>query len=287
MVVRQQVKPTPVNPTDQYGVVGHPVKHSLSPRIHTLFAEQTEQQLEYQAKELFLKDFEGQVRKLQEAGYRGLNVTVPFKQQAYEICDERSPRANDAGAVNTLIFQDDGTIAGDNTDGVGLTRDLITNHRVLIQRRKVLILGAGGAVRGVIAPLQILEPASITIANRTLEKAEKLEEDFGRPDSQVLACRYDDLGEQKFDLIINGTAAGLTHQVAPVPDAVLGINSICYDMMYNIEGNTDFVDWAVNLGASRTFDGLGMLIEQAAESFFIWRGTRPDTRPVISQLRQS
>jgi shikimate dehydrogenase len=281
------VNPTPHHPIGLYGVVGHPVKHSLSPRIHTLFAGQTEQLIEYHTKELFLKDFEGQVRKLQKTRYRGLNVTVPFKQQAYEICDERSPRATDAGAVNTLIFQEDGTITGDNTDGVGLTRDLTNNHRILIQRRKILILGAGGAVRGVLAPLQILEPASITIANRTVEKAKKLAEDFGRQDSPVFACQYSELGEQKFDLIINGTAAGLTNQVAPVPDEVLGINSICYDMMYNIEGNTDFVNWAVNLGASRAFDGLGMLVEQAAESFSIWRGVRPDTRAVINQLRQS
>ena len=270
---------------DRYAVVGHPVKHSLSPQIHQAFAQQLGHSIEYIAKELFLKDFEGQVRSLYRDGYSGLNVTVPFKQQAWELCDQRSPRAEDAGAVNTLIFLEDNQIAGDNTDGVGLTRDLVSNHRALIQRRKILILGAGGAVRGVIAPLQVLEPQSITIANRTIEKAEQLVRDFENRGS-VIASQYKDLGFEKYDLIINGTAAGLNNEVAPVPDEVLGVNSICYDMMYNIDANTAFVDWALTRGASRAFDGLGMLVEQAAESFFIWRGERPETQPVIDALRK-
>jgi shikimate dehydrogenase len=270
---------------DQYAVVGNPVAHSKSPLIHHTFAEQTLQTLDYNAVELPIDDFESKLRELQQLGYKGVNVTVPFKQQAWKICDERSPRAEDAGAVNTLVFDSDSKISGDNTDGVGLTRDLTNNHSVLIKRRKILILGAGGAVRGVLAPLLILGPTSITIANRTVDKAQDLAEAF-HPIGDVKACGYDDLSNEKFDLIINGTSAGLNQEVPPIPHEVLGINSVCYDMMYNTSAPTAFVEWARKQGASRAIDGLGMLVEQAAESFYVWRGARPETSKVIQSLRQ-
>ena len=271
---------------DRYAVVGNPVAHSLSPRIHGLFAEQTDQNLRYEAIEIDLEAFADGVLGLRREGLRGLNVTVPFKRDAFELCDNLSPRARDAGAVNTLLFEDDDRIAGDNTDGVGLTRDLVGNLKILIRHRKVLILGAGGAVRGVIGPLLVQRPRSLAIANRTLERAEELAEDFsglGRID--VFA--YDDLGRDNYDLIINGTAAGLAGEVPPVPDGVLGINSVCYDMMYRLDEDTAFVQWAWSRGAVAAYDGLGMLVEQAAESFYIWRGLRPKTAGVIAALRES
>jgi shikimate dehydrogenase len=269
---------------DQYAVVGNPIAHSKSPIIHRAFAQQTQQALDYHAIEFPLEEFEPKLREIQQQGYKGVNVTVPFKQEAWKNCDVRTPRAENAGAVNTLIFGNDGKISGDNTDGAGLTRDLMNNH-ALIERRKILILGAGGAVRGALTPLLVLNPTSITIANRTVEKAHQLAEEF-QPIGDVKASSYEDLGIEKFDLIINGTSAGLDQKVPPVPLEVLGINSVCYDMMYNTSAPTAFVAWAQNLGASRAFDGLGMLVEQAAESFYIWRGVRPETDKVIKSLRQ-
>lgn len=273
-----------VSTQNQYAVVGNPVSHSLSPQIHQAFARQTQISLSYEAIELPQDDFVNGLRDLQQQGYKGLNVTVPFKQQAWQLCDKRSPRAEDAGAVNTLIFLPDDSIAGDNTDGVGLTRDLVNNHRSLIKRRKVLVLGAGGAVRGVLASLLALSPENLTVANRTLQKAEKLAEDF-QSIGEITTCAYDELGNEKFDLIINGTSAGLSREVPPVPDTVLGVNSTCYDMMYNTSQNTAFVEWAISRGASRSIDGLGMLVEQAAESFYIWHHVRVDTADVIATLR--
>lgn len=270
---------------DKYAVVGNPVGHSRSPQIHNLFAEETKQEISYEAIQFETDDFEGQIKNLIEQGYKGVNVTVPFKQQAWELADRLSPRAKDASAVNTLIFQPDGLIAGDNTDGMGLARDLINNLQILVEHRKILILGAGGAVRGVLGPLLSKRPGLFTVANRTVEKAEKLSEDFFQI-WDVQACSYEDLGQEKYDLIINGTSAGLIKEVPPVPDTVLGINSICYDMMYDVNEHTAFVQWAMDRGALRAYDGLGMLVEQAAEAFYIWRGVRPETQPVIEALRQ-
>lgn len=268
----------------RYAVVGNPVSHSLSPQIHQAFAQQMEISLSYEAIEFPEDGFVTGVRDLQQQGFQGLNVTVPFKLQAWQLCDKKSPRAEDSGAVNTLIFLPDGNIAGDNTDGVGLTRDLVNNHRALIKRRKVLVLGAGGAVRGVLPSLLALSPEILTVANRTLEKAEQLARDF-HDIGDINTYAYEELGREKFDLIINGTSAGLTQEVPPVPDTVLGVNSTCYDMMYNTNQNTAFVEWAINRGASSSIDGLGMLVEQAAESFFIWHGMRVDTAEVITMLR--
>ena len=269
---------------DLYAVVGNPVAHSLSPRIHLAFAGQTQQQISYDALELAIDDFPAQIEKLQQQGLKGANITVPFKQQAWEICSQRSPRAEQAGAVNTLSFNDNGEISGENTDGTGLTRDLQDNHDILIQHKKILILGAGGAVRGVLAPLLALEPECVVIANRTLGKAEKLAADFSSG-GQISTCGYDDLGADKFDLVINATAAGLSDQVPPLSKKVIGSNTICYDLMYRLDGPTAFVAWARSRGAASAIDGLGMLVEQAAESFYIWRGVRVNTSAVINDLR--
>jgi shikimate dehydrogenase len=270
---------------NQYAVIGNPIKHSLSPQIHSLFAEETDQELTYRALQVDPDRFTEQMAKLQEAGFNGLNVTVPFKEEAWAIADKLSPRAQDAGAVNTLIFGEDGLVAGDNTDGIGLTRDLIVNHKILIEHRKILILGAGGAVRGVLGPILAKKPNLLTVANRTVEKAEQLAQDFFHI-WDIEACGYPDLERRPaYDLIINGTSAGLKGEMPPLPQSVLGPNTICYDMMYDIHQPTAFVRWALDRGVVRAYDGLGMLVEQAAESFFVWRGVRPQTSPVLQALR--
>ena len=205
--------------TDRYAVVGNPVAHSLSPRIHGLFAQQTDQNLSYEAIEIDLEGFEEGVLELRREGLLGLNVTVPFKQQAFELCDQLSPRARDAGAVNTILFTDQDEIVGDNTDGVGLTRDLIDNLHILIRHRKILILGAGGAVRGVIGPLLVQQPRSLAIANRTLERAQTLADDFSKL-GRIDVFAYDELGRDNYDLIINGTPSGTGGTSPASPAAV-------------------------------------------------------------------
>jgi shikimate dehydrogenase len=269
---------------DNYAVIGNPVSHSLSPQIHTLFAAQTNQSFQYQAIEINEENFEQDLFDLQQQQFKGVNITVPFKRKAWELSDTLSPRAKDAGAVNTLIFQEDGNIAGDNTDGVGLTRDMTQNLRILIRQRKILILGAGGAVRGVLGPILAHGPRNLTIANRSLDKAETLAEDFSAL-GKINVSAYEDLGRENFDLIINATAAGLSDDVPLIPDEVLGTNSVCYDMMYKLDKATAFVDWALSRGAVDAHDGLGMLVEQAAESFYIWRGVRVETTEVFESLR--
>ena len=271
---------------DAYAVIGNPVAHSLSPRIHRSFAEQTGQNISYEAIEVAEDELEPRLLELRHSGYRGLNVTVPYKQRVWQLCDECSPRADDAGAANTLIFLPNGDLAGDNTDGVGLTRDLVTNLKVLLKHRKILLLGAGGAVRGVLGPILAHKPGLLTIANRTVERAEQLASDFEKL-GEIHVSAYNELGTINFDLIINGTSAGLSNEVPPIPDGVLGVNSICYDMVYSRSGKTAFVDWALSRGAVRAYDGLGMLVEQAAESFRIWRGVQADTAEVIRSLRSA
>lgn len=269
---------------DRYAVVGNPVGHSLSPRIHASFAEQTAQALSYDAIELPLDGFVDGIRDLQRQGYAGVNVTVPFKREAWELCASLSSRAEQAGAVNTLSLHSDGSVAGDNTDGIGLVRDLMNNLGVEITHRDVLLLGAGGAVRGVLGPLLEQTPTSLTLANRTSEKAQALARDFADR-GNIQAIGFDHLVDRHFDLVINGTAAGLGNAVPAIPESTVDSSTICYDMMYNIGEDTAFVDWALSQGASRAFDGLGMLVEQAAEAFRIWRGLRPDTAAVIAALK--
>jgi shikimate dehydrogenase len=269
--------------TDQYAVMGNPIAHSKSPRIHGLFARQTGQDLEYRAILVEIGAFAAAVDDFRAAGGRGLNVTVPFKRDAWEYASERSERAERAGAVNTLVLREDGSSLGENTDGVGLVRDLTENHGVDLAGRRILLLGAGGASRGVMAPLLARNPAQMVIANRTESRAHELAALFADA-GPVSGSGFDGLAGQRFDLIINGTAAGLKGEVPPIPEDVLEPGGVTYDMMYGDEP-TAFVLWGRGHGAGKALDGLGMLVEQAAESFLIWRGVRPDTAPVIEALR--
>ncbi len=269
---------------DRYAVLGNPVAHSLSPQIHARFAAATGQALDYVALELPRDDFAAALRALVRDGLAGANVTVPFKREAWALCDTLNARAELAGAVNTLVFGDAGAIAGDNTDGIGLVRDLRDNLGVALAARKILVLGAGGAVRGVLGPVLAEGPAEVVIANRTLARARALARDFAGT-GQIRVLAYKELGKQTFDLVINGTAAGLADEVPPVPPAVIADTTVCYDMMYNTQQATAFVDWARRHAAAAAHDGLGMLVEQAAEAFRIWRGVRPETGPVIAALR--
>lgn len=267
---------------DRYGVIGNPVEHSKSPQIHRHFAEQTGQQLEYVKVYAEQDAFADTVRDFIEAGGKGLNVTVPFKQQAFEIADDISERARLAGAVNTLSF-DNGRIVADNTDGAGLVNDLTQNLGLNLESKDILILGAGGAVRGVLGPLLGQHPRHIVIANRTLEKAILLADHFSLW-GKVCGCDYAELGTQAFDLIINGTSMGLTGEMPELPDKLLKPGAVVYDMAY---GNkpTVFQLWGESQGAEIAADGLGMLVEQAAESFYIWRGVRPNGQHTLTRLR--
>jgi len=268
---------------DQYAVFGNPISHSKSPQIHEEFARQTGQQLEYTAVAAPLDGFSETVQQFLAGDGRGLNVTIPFKEQAWELAAKRSERAELAGAVNTLLLKD-GELYGENTDGVGLVTDLTDNYGARIQGARVLVLGAGGAVRGVLQPILAQQPAAVVVANRTEAKAEQLAELFA-DHGNISGCGFPDLAGQSFDLIINGTAASLQGEVPPLPEAVLAANGWCYDMMYSAEP-TAFCQWAKDHSAEKVMDGLGMLVEQAAESFRIWRGVKPETAPVIAQLRQ-
>ncbi len=269
--------------TDRYAVMGNPIAHSKSPRIHRLFAEQTGQDLTYEAI-LVPEDGLGQaVARFRDAGGKGLNITVPFKQKAWLLAEARSPRADRAGAVNTLWWREDGSLFGDNTDGVGLVRDLTRNHSVELEGRNILLLGAGGAAHAVLPALLETGPALLVIANRTAEKAVQLAERFADL-GPLEGCGFPQLAGRSFDLVINATAAGIGGQVPDIPAETIGGDTCCYDMMYGDEP-TAFVRWAETAGAGRALDGLGMLVEQAAESFFLWRGVRPDTAPVIKALR--
>lgn len=270
---------------DLYAVVGHPISHSKSPRIHSLFAQQTEQALEYTAIQAPLDDFNGTVRTFFRQGGKGLNVTVPFKEQAWTLADHRTPRAEKAGAANTLFLDQEDALVADNTDGVGLVRDLTVNHGVALTGARILVLGAGGAVRGVLGPILAEHPASVTIANRTLARAEALVRlfDADKGEAALAACGFEQ-ATGPFDLIINGTSASLQGDLPPVPASVIGGATVAYDMMYSLNVTT-FNQWALDQGAQQVFDGLGMLVEQAAESFNVWRGLRPRTAPVIEALR--
>jgi len=272
--------------TDEYAVIGNPIGHSKSPQIHAAFACQTKQNLNYTAQLVELGQFEKTIAGFIQQGMRGINVTVPFKNEAFDLATELSPRAQSAGAVNTLMFSE-GRIYGDNTDGAGLVKDLTQNHQITLQGKRILILGAGGAVQGVLLPIIEQQPASITIANRTASKAIALANKFNevKKDCAMNGGGFDDLTGQ-FDIVINGTAASLQGEVPPLPDNLLSENAVCYDMMYAVEP-TAFVQWGQQHDAQKSLDGLGMLVEQAAESFFIWREVKPDTTDVIHTLRSN
>jgi len=268
---------------DQYGVFGHPVGHSLSPFIHGVFARDTGQQMTYRAYDVAPEEFTERVAGFFADGGRGLNITLPHKIVAVEVAQELTARAAHAAAVNTLALQGDNVLLGDNTDGGGLVRDLCDNLGLIITQRRVLILGAGGATRGVLAPLLGLEPAIVVIANRTPERAEALAAAFADLGvTQGVGFEY--VGETPFDLIINATSASLSGDIPPIPAGAIGPRTVCYDLAYGRSAMA-FVRWAQQSGCVRAVQGLGMLVEQAAESFRLWRGVRPQTAPVLAALK--
>ncbi len=275
---------------DLYAVMGNPINHSKSPQIHAAFALETGQKIEYSAIHVDVGGFSQAVSHFQGHGGKGLNVTVPFKVDAWKMSDTLTDRAKQAGAVNTLILSKNGEIKGDNTDGVGLVNDIVEHLGWVIEHKKVLILGAGGASRGVIGPLLDKKPQSLMIANRTASKATELANlfrDMKAAETQnVDAGGYDSLAGQQFDLVINATAASLQGEVPPLPDDLMTENGCCYDMMYAAQA-TAFMQWATQHGVKNISDGLGMLVGQAAESFNLWRGIRPSVAPVIKSIQES
>lgn len=269
--------------TDLYAVMGNPINHSKSPSIHAQFAEQAKQDLVYSAMLVPIEGFESAVKGFFKGCGKGLNITVPFKEQAFKIANALTPRAQTAQAVNTLILQEDGSILGDNTDGAGLVRDLVMNQGVEIAGKRILVVGAGGAVRGILQPFFEQAPEQIIIANRTFEKAQVLADNF-QSYGNIEAQPFEAL-TGPFDIIINGTSASLAGELPPLPESVISADTCVYDMMYSKE-LTPFLAWAQNLGAKKIIDGLGMLVEQAAVSFELWRGVKPNSTQVLSELRQ-
>jgi shikimate dehydrogenase len=268
---------------DQYGVIGHPIAHSWSPFIHGLFARQTEQAMVYRRFDVPPAKFRRHVMHFFLHGGRGLNVTLPHKVAAAGLANELTPRAERAGAVNTLMMQNENEILGDNTDGEGLVRDLQDNCGVTVAGTRILILGAGGAARGVLAPLLELQPSEIVIANRTAARASTLAREFAEL-GNLIGCGFDSaLLTDNFDLIINATAASTEGDVPIVAATLVSKRTTCYDLSYSKE-KTPFVRWAESQGCARALQGWGMLVEQAAESFSVWRGIRPQTAPVLQAL---
>jgi shikimate dehydrogenase len=277
-----------------YGVMGNPVKHSKSPEIHNMFASQCNIPMQYDRIQVDSGGFDQAVSHFSAHGGAGLNVTVPYKVEAWKMCQSEhnaiSQRADLAEAVNTLTFEKDGSVSGDNTDGAGLVTDLENNIGVKLANLRILVIGAGGAVRGVLGPLLDRAPGAISIANRTVSKASTLVDRFSdqveiNSATLIQACALSDIPDQPYDLIINGTAASLEGNLPGINPACLGPHTTVYDMMYSLQP-TIFMSWALSCGADRAHDGLGMLVEQAAESFFIWHGQRPLTTPVIQALRK-
>lgn len=269
--------------TDRYAVFGNPIGHSKSPLIHRLFATATGQDLSYDALLAPVDGFAASVAEFVAGGGKGANVTVPFKEEAFRLAIRRTPRAELAGAVNTLSFTPEGCI-GDNTDGAGLVRDLQANLGMPIAGKRVLLLGAGGASRGAIGPLLGARPDCLHIANRTAAKAAALATHFAAL-GPVAGSGYPELAGRQFDVIINATSASLGGELPPLPPGIFAPGALAYDMMYG-KGDTPFLAFARNQGAARLADGLGMLVEQAAEAFFVWRGVLPASGPVLAQLRQ-
>lgn len=266
---------------DRYAVIGNPISHSLSPQIHRIFAEQTFQQLDYQP---ILVELNGLTAALSQFSLdmKGVNVTLPFKEEAFHLVHSVTPRAKLAGAVNTIRFDPGGVRFGDNTDGVGFIRDVKQHHGFSLQDKHILILGAGGAVRGVLSDILQEKPEKLMIANRTLHKADLLVKEFSHLGA-IEACLFSQLKGLSFDMVINATSASLKNEPLMLPTHLLNKNAYCYDMVYG-KGLTRFLQWAHAEGAALVSDGIGMLIEQAAESFYIWRGIKPVTHEVFNQL---
>ncbi|MGA9027994.1 MAG: shikimate dehydrogenase [Steroidobacteraceae bacterium] len=269
---------------DQYGVAGHPIAHSWSPFIHGMFAKATSQHLVYRLFDIGPEDFRREALRLFTSGVRGLSITLPHKQAAAELVNELSGRAARAQAVNTIVLREDATLLGDNTDGLGLLRDLEENLGLQLADKRVLILGAGGAVRGVLAPLLQRSLRELVIANRTPARAQKLAVEFADL-GRIESCAFAETHGPAYDLIINATSASLAGEMPGLPPGLVGPATTCYDMAYG-RGHTPFTLWARSLHAGRTCKGWGMLVEQAAESFLLWRGVRPETSPVLEALSQ-
>jgi len=266
---------------DRYALVGHPVEHSRSPLIHTVFARQTGQRLTYEIIDAEPPAFETAVRGFGAAGGKGMNVTVPHKEAAFALCSRSSEAATAAGAVNTISIAD-GVLTGHNTDGIGFIRDLTVNLRQSLAGARVVVLGAGGAARGIIGPLLKENPSELTLANRTKERAAELVAKLGG--SSLVARTFAELADlAPADFLINATSAGLKGEAPPFPASLVDPHTFCYDLVYG-SNDTPFVVWAKTHGAARAVHGWGMLVEQAAESFAIWRGVRPDTKPLLKQI---
>lgn len=269
--------------TDQYAVIGNPISHSLSPIIHDLFAKQTQQNLSYEKILAEIEQFPTLVKQLQAQKFKGVNITLPFKEQAFQLATRCTERAQAAKAVNTFSFFEDGTITGDNTDGVGFIRDLTQNLAINITNKRILIIGAGGAARGIMSGLLSAQPAKLDITNRTEQRALNLIQDFAYLGAINLVPWENN--QDAYDLVINASSLSLNDKEINFPHCKLTANGGCYDLAYGKKSNI-FLNWGKSLGAHWTADGMGMLIEQAAEAFFIWRGIRPKTQPVL-QLMQN
>ena len=268
--------------TDKYAVIGNPISQSKSPLIHGSFAKATNQDLEYGKIEGPLDGFEAAVRGFQASGGRGMNVTAPFKLQAFALADEKSERAQLAGAANALKFEKDGRILAENFDGIGVTNDIVRNQRMPLAGKRVLVLGAGGAVRGLLLPFLAQGPAELVIANRDAAKAAQLAQEVAAH-GKVRGGGYADIGPGRFDLVVNATSASLRAELPPVSPEVFAVDGLAYELAYG-KGLTPFLRLARNAGVKRLADGVGMLVEQAAEGFLWWRGVRPDTRALIEQM---
>ena len=270
---------------DHYAVIGHPVAHSLSPAIHQAFAKQTEQAIDYQRIEAPLDGFSNTLQVFRAQGGKGCSITLPFKELAYQMATTHSSAAQEAGAANTLVFKDNEAIHADNTDGPGLIQDLTKNHNASLRQKKILVLGAGGVVRGILGPLLAQAPCQLRLANRTAEKAEALAQQF-RHHGDIQGCGLNNIVHEPADLIINATSASVYGERPEISSDCIGDHTWCYDLFYSRQP-TAFLQWAKQHHAARCIDGLGMLVEQAAMQFYLWRGVYPDTRDVIQGLMSS
>ena len=265
----------------RYTVYGNPIAHSMSPQIHALFAEQTHRQIEYTRSLATEANFADEVRTFVQSGAHGFNITAPFKQLVLPLCEQLSPAATRANAVNTVKVNADQTLSGHNTDGSGLVTDIVDNNAVTIKNKSILIAGAGGATRGILLPLLEQLPSQVVIANRTLSKAEQLTQDFADC-GPITSCDYNSLPHTEFDLVINATSSSLSNELPPLPSSCIASHTTAYDLSYGKE--TPFMLWAKSAGAEKILDGFGMLLEQAADAFFIWEEIRPKTRLIAPKL---